>query len=131
MKRESGIFTIFMKGMGVLGVLVVSGGGLWGAFEEDARGARGVAMGDAYGAVADTADGLFWNPAALARVPMKQVLGTHADLFTGINNVDVMTDSLNYAHPTLRSGVWGLSWNSVNAKIFMGKIPSPWATPKI
>lgn len=94
---------------------------LWGAaakaaFEENARGARGVAMGDAYGAVADTADGLYWNPAALVRVSMQEFSGTHADLFTGVQGVDLKTDSLSYAYPTLSHGVWGVSWNSLDSK---------------
>lgn len=107
--------------VGIFGVLVGGTLGVQAAFEENARGARGVAMGDAYGAVADTADGLYWNPAALARVPMQEVLGTHADLFTGVQGIDLKTDSLSYAHPTLRQGVWGVSWNSLNSKSLYGE----------
>lgn len=107
----------------MVGIFMVVGFavGARAAFEENARGARGVAMGDAYGAVADTADGLYWNPAALARVPMREILGTHADLFTGVQGIDLKADSLSYAHPTLRQGVWGVSWNTLNSKSLYGE----------
>ena len=120
MKRERGFDRWGINIFAAVGLLTIAGS-VRAAFEENARGARGIAMGDAYGAVADTADGLYWNPAALVRVPMKQVLGTHADLFTGIQNVDVMTDGLNYAHPTLQHGVWAAGWNSLNAKNVYGE----------
>lgn len=106
---------------GLIGLFFGGVIGAHAAFEENARGARGIAMGDAYGAVADTADGLYWNPAALARVPSQQILGTHADLFTGIQGVDLMTDAVSYAYPTLEQGVWGVSWNSLNSKSLYGE----------
>jgi hypothetical protein len=121
MKRCLDFFKVSWRLLGIISLLMGGVLSVHAAFEENARGARGVAMGDAYGAVADTADGLYWNPASLVRVPMQEILGTHADLFTGIQGVDLMTDSLSYAHPTLRQGVWGASWNSLSSKSLYGE----------
>lgn len=115
MKFKRGIF------VGLVAIVSWGAANVKAAFEENARGARGVAMGDAYGAVADTADGLYWNPASLARVSMQEISGTHADLFTGVQGVDLKTDGLSYAHPTRRQGVWGVSWNSLNSKSLYGE----------
>ena len=41
-------------------------------------GARAVAMGQAYGAAADDATALYWNPAALTRVPRRSATLMHA-----------------------------------------------------
>jgi transglutaminase-like putative cysteine protease len=50
-------------------------------------GARPVAMGGAFSAIADDGGALFWNPAGLAQIGHQEVRGTHADLFaTGIRD---------------------------------------------
>jgi hypothetical protein len=121
MKGNPGFFNDRWRVIGSLAFLMGGVLSARAAFEENARGARGVAMGEAYGAVADTADGIYWNPASLARVSMQEILGTHADLFTGLQGVDLKTDSVSYAHPTLSQGVWGVSWNSLSSKSLYGE----------
>lgn len=122
MKKVNGFVSKAKRAVLAGGAAIFLGHGVgWSAFEENSRGARGIAMGDAYGAVSDSADGFYWNPAALARVPLRQLVGTHADLFTGVKSVDLMADGLVYAHPTLRRGTWAVGWNSLNAKNLYGE----------
>jgi len=46
-------------------------------------GARGIGMGDAYTAMADDADSVYWNPAGLARMSRPQVGMSRAVMFLG------------------------------------------------
>lgn len=56
------------------------------AFLEVPVGARAAAMGGAYVALADGAEGVFWNPAGLARVQGTQVIGSHMESFEGLKH---------------------------------------------
>lgn len=44
-------------------------------------GARAIAMGGAFSAIADNGTALYWNPAGLARIGHQEVIAGHADLF--------------------------------------------------
>lgn len=44
-------------------------------------GPRPIAMGGAFGAVADDISAIFWNPAGLSRVGHQEITGTYADLY--------------------------------------------------
>lgn len=46
-------------------------------------GARGEAMGEAFSALTDEADALYWNPAALTRVERRSFILTHAPYLDG------------------------------------------------
>jgi hypothetical protein len=52
-----------------------------GAFMENGGGARALAMGGAFTAVADDPSTTFWNPAGLASVTSRQILLMHAERF--------------------------------------------------
>ncbi|HBL15714.1 MAG TPA: hypothetical protein DD417_02835 [Elusimicrobia bacterium] len=64
------------------------------AFLKIGAGARAIAMGDAFTAVADDADALYWNPSGLALVGRPQVTAGRAQMFLGDAH-----DSLNLAVP--------------------------------
>ncbi len=50
-------------------------------------GVRALGMGGAFGAVADDASALFWNPAGLARIGHQEISGSYANLYaTGIQD---------------------------------------------
>lgn len=74
-------------GLTALGVLIfglpTDAGASWnaGSFYKFGIGSRPFGMGDAFVAVADDATAIFWNPAALVRVPAGQFFVSHADRF--------------------------------------------------
>lgn len=77
-------------------------------------GARGVALGDAYTAMATGADALFWNPSGMA-IPNDRfsekgsVLFTNYDWFAGISY-----NAFGLTLPITRNGVLGLSYAMLN-----------------
>ena len=67
-------------------------------------GARSLAMGGAYVALADDASGPYWNPAALMQVEEHQFLSMYAPFFEQTNY-----NFLSYVHPLRRLGSVGIS----------------------
>ena len=61
-------------------------------------GARGLAMGGAYTALADDAHSVYWNPAGLARLEKREVAASHSELGNSTRH-----DFLVYAQPTSRA----------------------------
>ncbi len=55
-----------------------------GAFMENGAGARALAMGGAFTAVADDPSATFWNPAGLATMPRRELLAMHEEAFGGV-----------------------------------------------
>ncbi|MBI4668222.1 MAG: hypothetical protein HY747_03400 [Elusimicrobia bacterium] len=58
-------------------------GGLPGSFLEQASGARSLAMGKAFGAVAEGAGSLIWNPAGLSKAVRSEISLNYVSLFEG------------------------------------------------
>lgn len=69
-------------------------GGSPGYFLGLGGGARALAMGGAFTAVADDASAVFWNPAGLATLKRKEVQLTHLQLFESTRY-----EFVSYAHP--------------------------------
>lgn len=104
-----------MRTLKSLGCLLVLGAllpGLAGAFASNRDrgtstagflelgvGARAIALGEAYTAMADDATALYWNPAALSRVEKRSVTFMHASLIDSAN-----LEYGSYAH---NLGEWG------------------------
>lgn len=61
--------------------------------------ARGVAMGEAQGAATEDVYAVYWNPAGLAKVLLKEVAFTRQNMFQGLHY-----NFLGYAHPTRSYG---------------------------
>jgi len=82
-----------------------------GAFMENGGGARALAMGGAFTAVADDPSTTFWNPAGLARLDERSLLLMHAERFGDL----IDRDFVSYTQPvewTLfggQSGGFGIS----------------------
>ncbi|MBU2574606.1 MAG: PorV/PorQ family protein [Elusimicrobia bacterium] len=72
-------------------------GGLPGYYLDEGGGARPLAMGGAFTAVADDASAIYWNAAGLGRLKRKEFQFTHIQLFESTRY-----DFLNYAHPFSR-----------------------------
>jgi len=65
--------------------------------------ARTMALGNAASAFPQDPSGFLWNPAGVVVVQQKSVLFSHTTLFD-----DVQYQSVDYAHPTLSAGTFGL-----------------------
>ena len=79
-------------------------------FLELGVGGRAMAMGGAYTAVADGADALYWNPAALVRVQRHAATFMHAAYLDSS-----FYDYAAYAQNLGRLGVFGLGFQYLNA----------------
>ena len=67
-------------------------------------GARSLAMGGAYVALADEASGPYWNPAALTQIDEHQFLSMYAPFFE-----QTSYNFISYVHPLGRMGTLGIS----------------------
>ncbi|MFC2061776.1 PorV/PorQ family protein [Elusimicrobiota bacterium] len=98
------IFLIIFTAFG-FSVALAAGAGRTGAeFLLINPGARAAAMGNAFVAVADNIEAVFWNPAGLASMKMKEVSATHAKWLD-----DIAYESLGYGHHIPGYGTLGVS----------------------
>jgi len=85
-----------------------------GEFLAIGAGARSLAMGGAYSALASDASGGYWNPAALAGLTDADVLLMHEEKFSGLLNYDLAAGAFAYGENTtvgltvLRLGIDGI-----------------------
>ena len=77
-----------------------------GEFLSEGVGARALAMGGAYVAVANDATANYWNPAGLSLLSQPEVSITHVTMFDALANYDALTLSMPVGHGF---GL-GLSW---------------------
>lgn len=101
-----------MKKLLILGVIMVLFipyctyarlGGAGATFLGIGGGARPVALGYAYSAVAEGPDAIFWNPAGLARIRQTSFSFSHAELFADMNY-----ENFAFVYP-LQDGAFGVS----------------------
>lgn len=72
--------------------------------------ARAIGMGEAYSAVADGSDAIYWNPAGLARIENRSVSFMHAAYLKNI-----FYDFTSYAHRIGSVGTFGIGIQYLNA----------------
>ncbi|MBI4060242.1 MAG: type IX secretion system membrane protein PorP/SprF [Elusimicrobia bacterium] len=73
------------------------------AFEDMGSGARAPGMGDAFGALADDAYALHYNPAGLAQIDRKQFSAAYSRLYMGLSDgSEIGSSQFVYAHPLWR-----------------------------
>lgn len=77
-------------------------------------GARAAGMGEAYTAVADGAEGLFWNPAGAGQINHPQIATNYIHYVA-----DMHAGSIGFAQPAGRFATWNLSLRFLSA----GDIP--------
>jgi hypothetical protein len=87
--------------------------GMPGAFLYQGVGAKALAMGGAYSAIANDATAVFWNPAGLATQNPFQISFMHAILF-----LDTSLDFLAATAPTLKYGTFGAAIITLNSADF-------------
>ena len=100
-KKIFRIFAIFLLIFGLHWQLVKAENyyGMPNDYLQYGAGARSLAMGGAYVALADEASAPYWNPAGLTQVEEHQFLSMYAPFFEGVSH-----NFVSYVHP-LRS--WG------------------------
>jgi len=70
------------------------------AYEENGAGARAPGMGNAFGALADDAYALHYNPAGLAQIDRKQFSAAYSRLYMGLSDgSNIGSSQFVYAHP--------------------------------
>ncbi len=74
-------------------------------------GARGVAMGESFVAVANDASALYWNPAGLVQFPQDQVIAAHTEYL-----VDIKHEFLGVAYHLSSQDAIGASFTSLHMK---------------
>jgi hypothetical protein len=87
-----------------------------GAFEDDFLGAKSMAMGGAYTALADEADGALVNPAGLSMVEKHQIVAAAAALYAGLSEDPIISQNiLGYAYKQGNIGNFGVAWKRLTA----------------
>ncbi len=74
------------------------------AFLKIPVGARPVAMGEAFTALADDLNALYWNPAGMAAFERAAIGATHQEAYEGINH-----EFVGFVQPRPGARAWGLS----------------------
>lgn len=78
-------------------------------FLKVASGARGVALGEAYSAMADDATAMDWNPAGLIKIKKHSVSFMHSPYLA-----DTFVDFFAYAETAGEVGAWGMALKYMN-----------------
>jgi hypothetical protein len=81
------------------------------AFKDNFLGAKSMAMGGAYTAIADDVDGTLINPAVLSMIKAQQIVATMAVLYPGLSDDSLITQNVvGYAHKSDNIGSLGVVW---------------------
>ncbi|MBM3235466.1 PorV/PorQ family protein [Candidatus Poribacteria bacterium] len=84
-------------------------------------GARPLAMGGSYAAIADDSTAAYWNPAGLGSLEHSEASFMHSSLF-GLDSFNFF----NYVRPLRNNGAFGLSWLRVGVDdIFHTTVKNP------
>jgi len=109
--KKGNVLLAIVFGIGIIGYIILVdsfakrvSGGSPGAFLSWGAGARSLAMGKAYVAIAEDATATYWNPAGLAPITRQEGAFLHAMLWAG-----TMYDFLSYVRPVLNWGTLGIS----------------------
>ena len=89
-----------------------------GAFPSVGIGARPLAMGGAFIAVADSADAIYWNPAGVAQLSSTQLSSMQTDLF----GLGIKYNWLSAVVPVEKYTI-GLAYNGLDASQAFGEFP--------
>lgn len=90
--------------------------GLPGSYLRFGAGARDMAMGKAFVALADDATAVYWNPAGLTQLQGGELTGLYATLFE-----DTRYSFLSFVHPTEEFGAFGIGMVILSSNNFEGR----------
>lgn len=76
-------------------------------------GSRGISLGRAYSTLADDADAIYWNPAALRNVQSKQFSLMYMPLYGDFTDATYI--SFAFVYPTLGAGAFGVGFMRVGS----------------
>ena len=99
----------------IVGGLLVAGQ-LQARYEDVGLGSRPLGMGGAFVALADDANGIYWNPAGLVQMKRQEALFMHG-IYGGISAINF--DYLAYVYPMPYSAV-GVGWSTVGVTLEEG-----------
>lgn len=88
-----------------------------GAFRDDFLGARPLAMGGAYTALSNDADGILINPAGLTTLKGHQLFATTSALYVGLSDGSRLTQNiLGYSRRQKEIGSLGIVWKNFSVR---------------
>ncbi|MFB0527224.1 MAG: tetratricopeptide repeat protein [bacterium] len=83
----------------------------WADFEDLGVGARPIGMGNAYTALADDVNAIYYNPAGLAQLDECQFTSGYGKLYWGLDDgSNLGSGFVGYAHPLYHWGTLGAGW---------------------
>lgn len=88
---------------------------VYGAFEDIGTGARPMALGNAYTAIADDVNALYYNPAGLINLKRKELSATYGLLYMGLGDKSKINNSYVAYGQTIteKIGAMGFSWQQL------------------
>ena len=87
----------------------------YAVFKDPGFGARPMAMGGAFTAVADDSNAPLYNPAGITQAGNPQIGLSYAKLFSGLENVDLSLQYFSALYPYGEIGSFGISWTYFSA----------------
>lgn len=88
---------------------------LYGAFEDLSTGVRAAAMGGAFSAISDDANGIFYNPAGLYLAKNNEFTATYGRIHMGLDDGSNISDSIIvYINPFGKYGTAGIGMHSLS-----------------
>lgn len=83
------------------------------AFYNLSVGARPAGLGGAFTGLADDPNGIDWNPSGICQLIEKEATFMYADLFTGLEDVNIGVNYLACVLPETKIGHIGISWTEL------------------
>lgn len=94
----------------------------WADFEDLGVGARPIGMGNAYTALADDVNAIYYNPAGLAQLDECQFTSGYGKLYWGLDDgSNLGSGFIGYAHPLYHWGTLGAGWLNLGLRGLYGE----------
>ena len=110
-ERRGALAALVLFGLLAVGAGTARAAKYAGAFMDDGGGARALALGGAFAALADDPSAAYWNPAGLSGQPGRQLLLMHAERFGDLVDRDyaAFTQPVDWALLGGTDGAFGVS----------------------
>ncbi len=105
-----------MRKLSLIVAALVLASSAYARYEDVGMGSRPLGMGGAFVALADDANGIYWNPAGLVQMKRQEALFMHG-LYGGISAINF--DYLAYVYPMPYSAIGG-GWSTVGVTLEEG-----------